>query len=373
MDLILSEMKVPFLDVGAGYRELVPQMDDAIGRVLRSGWYIRGSEVAAFESDWASYCGAECAVGLGNGLDAIRLALAALGIGPGDEVIVPAHTFIATALAVTQVGATPVFADVDASTRNLDPAAAEAVITPRTRALLPVHLYGRPADMAELVSLASARGLEIVEDAAQAHGARWMGSRIGSHGRICCWSFYPGKNLGAFGDGGGVTTSDPAIADRIRAHANYGSRVKYQHEFKGLNSRLDEIQAAVLGVKLRVLEDWNQRRTAIARRYLDELSGVGGLTLPPADEPDIASSWHLFVVEHPNRDGLLAGLRQHGVECQIHYPLACHRQAAYDQDQRLPVSERLAATVLSLPIGPHLEDDDVSRVIEITRRVASGL
>ena len=243
-------MKIPFLDLSAAYRELKTEINAAVSRVLESGWYILGPEVEAFESEWAAYCEAKHAVGLANGLDALTLALRALDIGPGDEVIVPSNTYIATWLAVTGVGATPVPVEPDVATHNIDPARIEAAITSRTRALLPVHLYGQPADMDPILDIASRHGLRVIEDAAQAHGARYKGKRIGAHGDIVCWSFYPGKNLGALGDAGAITTNDTALAERVALLRNYGSRQKYVNEEAGVNSRLDPIQAAVLRVKL---------------------------------------------------------------------------------------------------------------------------
>ena len=249
------------------YRELKPEIDAAVSRVLESGWYILGPEVEAFEAEWAAYCDAKHAVGLANGLDALTLALRALDIGPGDEVIVPSNTYIATWLAVSGVGATPVPVEPDEATHNIDPARIEAAITSRTRALLPVHLYGQPADMDPILDIAKRHGLRVIEDAAQAHGARYKGKRIGAHGDIVCWSFYPGKNLGALGDAGAITTNDTALAERVALLRNYGSRQKYVNEEAGVNSRLDPIQAAVLRVKLGVLDEWTERRRAVATAY----------------------------------------------------------------------------------------------------------
>ena len=267
-------MKVPFLDLRAAYLELKPEIDAAIARVLDSGWYILGPEVEAFEAEWAEYCGASHAVGVGNGMDALTLALRALQIGPGDEVIVPSNTYIATWLAVSAVGATPVPVEPDLATYNIDPALIPAAITPRTKALLPVHLYGQPADLDPILAIARQHNLAVVEDAAQAHGARYKGCRIGAHGDVVCWSFYPGKNLGALGDAGAVTTNRADLADRIRVLRNYGSREKYVNELQGVNSRIDPIQAAVLRVKLKVLDEWNARRCRIAALYSQELASL---------------------------------------------------------------------------------------------------
>lgn len=357
-------MQIPFLDVGAAYRELKPEIDAAISRVLDSGWYILGPEVDAFEAEYAAYCEAEHAIGVANGLDALHLALLAMGVGPGDEVIVPSNTYIATWLAVSQCGATPVPVEPVEATYNIDPARIEAAITPATRVILPVHLYGQPADLDPILAIARQHGLRVLEDAAQAHGARYKGRRIGAHGDAVAWSFYPGKNLGALGDGGAVTTNDPELADRIRVLRNYGSRVKYVNEVKGFNSRLDPIQAAVLRVKLRVLDEWNARRSGIAQRYLEGLAG-SGLVLPQV--PEWAEPvWHLFVVRHPQRDALVKRLNEAGVGTLIHYPVPPHLQGAYAEMGfgvgAFPVAERMADEVLSLPIGPHLSATSIEPI-----------
>jgi dTDP-4-amino-4,6-dideoxygalactose transaminase len=363
-------MKIPFLDLGAATRELRADIDTAVTRVLDSGWYILGPEVLQFEAAWASYCETTHAVGLANGLDALTLALRALDVGPGDEVIVPSHTFIATWLAVSAVGATLVPVEPDPHTCNIDPALIEAAITARTKVIIPVHLYGQPADMQSIVPLARKHGLKILEDAAQAHGARIAGQRIGGHGDIVAWSFYPGKNLGALGDSGAVTTNDAALADRVRLLRNYGSRKKYENLESGANSRLDPLQAAILGVKLGVLDSWNMRRTSIAAQYIDGLRDTA-LTLPQV--PDWADPvWHLFVIQHKNRDTLQAHLARAEVETLIHYPIAAHEQQAYASlglaSEALPLAHRLARNVLSLPIGPQMSDAAVTRVIEVIRR-----
>ena len=366
---LLAEMTVPFLDLRAAYLELKEELDDAYQRVMASGWYILGEEVERFEAEFAAYCGAEYCIGVGSGLDALHLSLRALGIGPGEEVIVPSHTYIATWLAVSQVGATPVPAEPDARTYNIDPSRIEAAITPRTKAILPVHLYGQAADLDPIVDLARRRGLEVIEDAAQAHGARYQGRRIGGYGKAVAWSFYPGKNLGALGDAGAVTTNDAGIADRIRALRNYGSRHKYRNELKGYNSRLDPLQAALLRVKLRHLDDWNERRKALAAQYLVGLAECG-LTLPAV--PDWADPvWHLFVVRHPRRDALQLRLGEAGIGTLIHYPIPPHRQPAYADagfgGDALPLASRLADEVLSLPLGPQLAEAQAARVIDAVR------
>lgn len=362
-------MRIPFLDLRAAYLELKPEIDTAIARVLDSGWYILGEEVEAFEAEWASYCGASHAVGVANGLDALHLALLAMGVGPGDEVIVPSNTYIATWLAVSQCGARPVPVEPVESTFNIDPSLIEAAITPRTKVILPVHLYGQPADLDPILVIARKHGLRVLEDAAQAHGARYKGQRIGAHGDVVAWSFYPGKNLGALGDGGAVTTNDPYIADRIRVLRNYGSRVKYVNEVRGVNSRLDPIQAAVLRVKVRYLDAWNDRRNHIAHAYLQGLnSTVFGLPhVPEWAHP----AWHLFVIRYRERDALQKRLAEAGIATMVHYPIPPYKQlayayAAYDQ-AKYPLATAIADEVLSLPIGPQCSIENVANVIGVLR------
>jgi dTDP-4-amino-4,6-dideoxygalactose transaminase len=364
-------MQIPFLDVGAAYKELKPEIDAAIARVLDSGWYILGPEVEAFEAEWATYCEAQYAVGVANGLDALQLALRAMGVGPGDEVIVPSNTYIATWLAVSQCGATPVPVEPVEATYNIDPALIEAAITPSTKVILPVHLYGQPADLDPILSIARKHGLRVLEDAAQAHGARYKRRRIGAHGDAVAWSFYPGKNLGALGDGGAVTTNDPDIAERLTVLRNYGSKVKYVNEVKGYNSRLDPIQAAVLRVKVHFLDVWNERRKRIANHYLQELKETG-LKLPFV--PDWAEHvWHLFVVRHQQRETVQKELGKAGVSTLIHYPIPPHKQEAYARGamskDAYPLSSNLANEVLSLPIGPQLDITSVEQVICATLKV----
>ena len=365
-------MKVPFLDVGAAYHEIQSELEAAILTSLRSGWYIGGEDVDAFEQEFAAYTGTKHCVGVANGLDALHLALLAMEIGAGDEVIVPSNTYIATWLAVSQCEATPVPVEPVESTYNLDPGRIEAAITPRTKAILPVHLYGQPADLDPVMALASKHGLRVLEDAAQAHGARYKGKRIGGHGDVVSWSFYPGKNLGALGDAGAITTNDPKIADRIRVMRNYGSRVKYVNEIQGYNSRLDPVQAAALRVKLKYLDDWNRRRANIAARYISALQGTG-LILP--DVPAWAEpAWHLYVVQHPHRDRLQKSLNDAGIGTLIHYPIPPHMQQAYAGSGfvagQFAIAERMANQLLSLPLGPQLCDSDVDRVIEVLQDTA---
>ena len=359
-------MSVPFLDLRAAYLELKDEIDTAVAAVLDGGWYIGGEPIERFESEFATYCEAAHCVGTGNGLDALILALEALEIGPGDEVIVPSHTFIATWLAVSRSGATPVPVEPDPVTRNIEPALIEAAITPRTKAIMPVHLYGLPADLDPILATAASHGLKVIEDAAQAHGARYRGKRIGAHGDVVCWSFYPGKNLGAMGDGGAVTTDDETLAKRIREIGNYGSSAKYVHARQGVNSRLDTLQAAVLSVKLRHLDDWNDRRCAIADFYCETLAS-SGLKLPA--RPNWAEQvWHLFVVESDRREALQSALGAKDIGSLIHYPKACHLQGAYRElalpAGSFPLAEKLAATVVSLPIGPQLATEDARLVAD---------
>ncbi|MHB1261147.1 MAG: DegT/DnrJ/EryC1/StrS family aminotransferase [Thermoplasmatota archaeon] len=356
---------VPFLDVAAGYREQKADIDQAFQRVMAAGRFILGPELEAFEREFATAHDTRHAIGVGNGLDALVLALRALGVGPGDRVLVPGHTFIATWLAVSYAGAEPVPVDVDLATYNMDVAATRRAIGPGVRAILPVHLYGQPADMTGLRGLADEHDLALVEDAAQAHGARVQGRPVGGLGDVSCFSFYPGKNLGAFGDGGAVLTNDDDLADRVRTLRNYGSRRKYDHEALGVNSRLDEMQAAFLRVRLRKLTDWNANRAHIAKTYLDALADAPGLVLPsvPAGLDPV---WHLFVVRHAQRDQLQRLLLEAGIETLVHYPVPPHHAGAYAGRRwpDLPSSELAARTVLSLPIGPHMDTSQVQWVVQ---------
>jgi dTDP-4-amino-4,6-dideoxygalactose transaminase len=363
-------MSVAFLDLEAAYREIKSEIDEAIHRALSSATYILGPEVDGFEEEFAQYCDASYAVSVGSGLDALRLALLALDVGPGDEILVPSNTFIATWLAVSQCGAIPVPVEPHETTHNIDPSQIEYAITGRTKVIIPVHLYGQPADLDPILAVARKYGLRVLEDASQAVGARYKGRRIGGHGDAVAWSFYPSKNLGACGDGGAVTTNDSRTADRIRVLRNYGSREKYVNEVKGFNSRLDPIQAALLRVKLRHLDDWNERRRILAEMYVQDLQQTQ-LTLP--EVPDWAQPvWHLFVVRSAARDQLRARLSHEDISTMIHYPIPPHKQAAYENEigphLRLATTERLADEVLSLPIGPHLAVDHVRTVVDAIRR-----
>ena len=360
-------MNVPFLDMRSPYRELQAEMDAAYKRVMESGWYILGEEVEAFEREFAAYCGVKHCVGLGNGLEALHLILRAYGIGPGDEVIVPANTYIATWLAISYAGATPIPVEPDRRTYNLDPELIEQAITSKTRAILPVHLYGQPADMDPICIIARRHGLKVIEDAAQAHGATYKGRRAGALGDAAGWSFYPGKNLGAQGDAGGITTNDDELAERVRVLRNYGSRVKYYNEVKGYNSRLDPLQAAFLRVKLPHLDEWNARRKSIAANYMKALTNTEGIDLPFV--PDGTDpSWHLFVVRHPERDAFQRHLTEAGIGTLIHYPVPPHLSNAYMEMGckvgDFPITEKMAQTVLSLPVGPHLQAEQMQAVIQ---------
>ena len=364
-------MRVPFLDVGATYLELKEELDAAVSRVLSSGWYLLGAEIAAFEEEFAAHVGVKHCIGVGNGLDALHLALRAMNVGSGDEVIVPSNTYIATWLAVSYAGATPVPVEPDLRTYNLDPALIEAAITPRTRAILPVHLYGQPANMDPICEIAQRYGLWVLEDAAQAQGARYRGRHVGGVGHAAGWSFYPAKNLGAFGDAGAVTTNDDGLADRLRELRNYGSKVKYVNEERGFNSRLDEIQAAVLRVKLRHLDAWNDRRRRIAAQYLDLLHQTD-LVLPWVE------TWRgprVAFVRCPKSAARPADarLQEAGIGVQIHYPIPPHLQAAYRDLDRprgsFPVSEMIHQEALSLPIGPHLDEAQAASVVATLKEV----
>jgi len=359
---------IPFLDLKQPYSELKEELDCAYQRVMNSGWYIHGTELKAFESEFADYCNVKYCIGVGNGLDALHLILRAMDIGEDDEVIVPSNTFIATWLAVSYAGATPVPVEPDEKTYNIDPSKIEAAITEKTKAIMPVHLYGQPADMDPILKIAARHHLRVIEDAAQAHGARYKGKRTGSLGDAAGFSFYPGKNLGAFGDGGAVTTNDSIIAERICQLKNYGSQRKYIHGIKGFNSRLDELQAAFLRVKLRHLDEWNARRCKLADCYRRCLDGVD-IDLPKILS-GLESIFHLFVIRTTHRDTLQNALKEAGIETLIHYPIPPHKQGAYKSIQNfsLPIAESMSQEVLSLPMGPHLSSamaEEISRHIKL--------
>jgi dTDP-4-amino-4,6-dideoxygalactose transaminase len=401
-------MNIPFNDFASPYQELKAELDEAYARFMQSGWFVLGREVEAFEQEYAAYCGTKFCVGVGNCLDAMHLVLRAWNIGLGDEVIVPSNTYIATWLAISHAGATPVPVEPDPRTYNLDPALVEAAITPRTKAIMPVHLYGQTADMDPILEIARRYKLKVVEDAAQAQGARYKGRRAGSLGNAAGFSFYPTKNLGAFGDAGAVITDDAELADRVRTLRNYGSKKRYYNEVIGYNSRLDELQAAFLRVKLRHLDEWNERRSKIAAIYLHELSdlssqlfSVSGFQLLPTVPSWATPVWHLFVIRHPQREALQKKLTEAGIGTLIHYPVPPHRSGAYAgpvksapilhradlrppssdvgspviSGQRsgsplasgqwsFPIAEQLANTVLSLPIGPHIRKEEAGQIAD---------
>lgn len=359
-------MKIPFLDLKAPYLELKDELDAAYRRVMESSWFILGKEVEAFEREFAAYCGVRHCIGVGNGLDALHLILRAYDIGEGDEIIVPANTYIATWLAVSYSGAVPVPVEPDEKTYNINPDFIGKAITKKTKAIIPVHLYGQPADMDSINDIAKKYGLKVIEDAAQAHGAKYKGRRAGGLGDAAGFSFYPGKNLGAFGDSGAITTNDNELADKVKLLRNYGSRIKYYNEVKGFNSRLDELQAAFLRVKLKKLDKWNRRRSKIAVQYISGLKEMKDLMLPYV--PEWAEPvWHLFVVSNKERDKLQAYLTEAGIGTMIHYPIPPHLQEAYTdlgcRPGDFPVAERISKEVISLPMGPHLDEPGRASVI----------
>ncbi|HLH77277.1 MAG TPA: DegT/DnrJ/EryC1/StrS family aminotransferase [Candidatus Binataceae bacterium] len=363
--------RIKFVDLTLQYAAIQHEVDSAIAGVLRNGSFILGPAVRGFEEAFAAFLGVKHAIGVASGLDALRLGLASCGIGVGDEVIVPANTYIATALAVSGVGATPVLVDCLPDTFEIDSDKVEKALTPRTRAIIPVHLTGLAADMDQIVGIARRHGLVVVEDAAQAHGTLYHGRACGTIGRIGCFSFYPGKNLGAYGDGGAIVTDDPTLAEHALALRNYGQRAKYQHEVKGFNSRLDSLQAAVLNVKLAYLRGWNQRRVKHAAAYRDLLQGVGDLGFQRCPE-DSTHVYHLFIVTTDHRDELKKHLEAAGIETGVHYPIPIHMQPAYRdlgyREGDFPVTESLAARMLSLPMFPELEEVEIARVAEEIRR-----
>lgn len=365
-------MEVPFLNMQAPYRELQAELDSGWRRVMESGWYILGAEVEAFEREFAAYVGAKHCVGVGNGLEALHLILRAYGIGAGDEVIVPANTYIASWLAVSYAGASLVPVEPLEETCNLDPDRLESAVTARTKAVMAVHLYGQTAEMDAIRAVAGKHGFKVIEDAAQAHGARYHGKQAGSLGDAAGWSFYPGKNLGALGDAGAITTDDPVLAEKVRILRNYGSQVKYHNLYKGFNSRLDELQAALLRVRLKVLDEWNARRAQVAARYLDGLKDAG-LTLPVVPQ-GMEPNWHLFVVRSPKRDALQAHLKAQGIGTLIHYPVPPHLQPAYRElgllEGSFPITERIHREALSLPMGPHLTLEQVEAVVATIKTFA---
>lgn len=379
----MSDLNVPFQDFRAPYLELKEEFDAAYHRFMESGWLVLGKETTAFEEEYAAYCEASHCVGVANGLDALHLGLRAMAVGFGDEVIVPSNTYIATWLAVSQVGAVPVPVEPDPATYNIDPERIEEAITSKTKVILAVNLYGQPCDYDSIIAIARKHGLKVAIDNAQAHGALYKGRRVGGIADIECHSFYPSKNLGAYGEAGAITTHDADLADKVRVLRNYGSRVRYHNEVQGYNSRIDELQAAFLRVKLRHLDEWNARRVAIAEQYLTLLAphvpSLSAIHNPqstivlPSIPPWAKPVWHLFVIRHPQRDGLQKFLADQGIQTLVHYPIPPHLSGAYGDLRpptsdlwNLPLAESIAATVLSLPIGPHtagVEVDEVCRVV----------
>jgi len=355
---------ISFLDLKNINLDIKVELQAALEKVIDSGWYVNGPELENFEAEYANYIGAKHCIGVGNGLDALTLVLRAVGIGPGDEVLVPSNTYIATWLAVTQVGATPVPVEPDPQTYNIDPNRLEAATTSRTRAIIPVHLYGQPANMSPILEFARQHHLFVLEDAAQAQGALYKGQHVGAIGGAAAWSFYPGKNLGALGDAGAITTNDDQLAQTLRALRNYGSHKKYVHELQGVNSRLDEMQAAMLRVKLRHLDISNTVRQKIATHYTNGLQGVEIPVVLNGTSP----VWHLYVIQHERRDALQQALNEKGIQTLIHYPLPPHLQGAYKDNGwakgAFPISESIHEHVLSLPIGPHLTLDQEQQVID---------
>ena len=366
-------MKIPLLDMNSPYQELKAELDVAYHRVMDSGWYILGEEVEAFEIEFAAYCGVKHCIGVGNGLEALHLILCAYEIGTGDEVIVPANTYIATWLAVSYCGATPIPVEPDIRVYNLDPQRIEASITPHTKAILPVHLYGQAAEMDPIIQIAQHYHLKVIEDAAQAQGAQYQNRMTGSLGDAAGFSFYPAKNLGAYGDAGAIVTNDDQLAEKVKSLRNYGSKVKYYNEVKGYNSRLDPIQAAFLRVKLKHLDEWNERRRQIAASYLASMADIPGLVLPYVPEWS-QPIWHQFIIRHHHRNSIQAALQQAGIGTLIHYPVPPHLSDAYTEygwkEGDFPITEEIAQTVLSIPMGPHLKPENIE---EVTGQIKSAL
>lgn len=363
MSPMQNKMTVPFVDLKAQHDLLEQELNEAIQRVMTRSWFILGEELEAFEAEFATYCGVKHCVGVGSGTEALHLALLACGIGVGHEVITVSHSFIATALAVAWTGATPVFVDIDSDSYTIDPAQIAHAITPKTRAILPVHLYGQCADMDPILAVAAEHNLYVVEDAAQAHGALYKGNKAGSLGHLGCFSFYPAKNLGACGDAGAVVTRDLQLDRKLRSLRNYGQSSKYHHETMGFNSRLDELQAAILLTKLPHLDTWNDSRVNAGERYRSTLEKR---FCPPKMKVGCVPNYHLFVIQSDDRDGLQQHLRRHSIETLIHYPVPIHKQAVFSElphrNCDLPITECLAQRVLSLPLFPTISEDQLAHV-----------
>lgn len=363
----MKKMKIPFVSFEKMHSEISDEIEEKFKTVYKKNWFIHGEEDTAFEQEFAEFCNTKYCVGCGNGLDAIFLILKALGIGEGDEVIVPSNTFIATALAVSYTGATPVLVEPKIKTYTLDPEKIEEKVTEKTKAIIAVHLYGRAADMDEISQIAKRHGLKIIEDAAQAHGALYKGKRVGSLGDAAAFSFYPGKNLGALGDGGAVTTDDKTLADKVRALGNYGAKIKYHHKYLGNNSRLDELQAGFLRVKLKYLEKWNQERNDIAEKYFAGIKNKA-ILLPLPNNKEYHNVWHLFVIRSENRDQLERYLGEKGIGTAKHYPIPIHKQEGYAEEvisqQCLPIAEEISRTVLSIPMYYGMKEEEIQYVID---------
>lgn len=357
-------MKIEYSNFRKMHEPLKDELLKCYAEVYDNQWFIRGKKLEQFELEFAAYCGAKYCIGVGNGLDALQMLLRAYNIGPGDEVLVPSNTFIATVLAISYVGATPIFVEPDKDTLLIDPENIEEKINEHTRAIMVVHLYGRLADMERINTIATKHNLKVIEDAAQAHGAEWNGKKVGNWGDAAAFSFYPGKNLGAFGDAGAIVTNDEEIAQKVRALGNYGSEVKYKHDYKGVNSRLDEIQAAVLSVKLKYLDVWTKERQRIAQMYYAGISN-SKLKLPVYTEQNV---YHIFPVLSADRDALQAYLLEKGIQTLIHYPTAIHLQGAYSdlgyQPGDFPIAEEICAYELSIPLYPGMTDEEIRYVIE---------
>ncbi|MDB5239106.1 MAG: WecE [Candidatus Parcubacteria bacterium] len=355
-------MKISFNRLNGSSQEENARVAAAMKRVADSGHYVLGPEVKAFEASFAGYIGTKDAIGVANGLEALQVALLALGIGPGDEVITTPISAVATALAITAVGAKPIFVDID-DFYHIDMQKIEDAMTPKTRAVIPVHLYGQPIDMDQLMKLAKDRGIQVIEDCCQAHGAAFGGKKVGSFGVFGCFSFYPTKNLGGIGDGGIITTSDPALSEKCRALRNYGQKNRYEHETRGINSRLDELQAAILSVKLKSLDTNNARRAEIAAKYMKSLKNIPGITLPKIRK-NVSHAFHLFVIEAEKRDGLQSLLKDAGIDTLIHYPIPIHKQKCFAEYNalRLPVAEDKVKHILSLPMHPYLQDAEIDYI-----------
>jgi len=368
------EQKIPYLDLAAQMRPLRAEIEAALAQALDKCTFCLGPDVAAFEAEFAAFCGVKHCVGVNSGTSALHLAMRLLNIGPGDEVITTPYTFVATSWAISYVGAKPVYVDIEDATFNLNPELVEKAVTSRTRAILPVHLYGQPCALDELLAIANKRGLALVEDAAQAHGALYKGRRVGGLGQIGCFSFYPGKNLGAYGEGGALVTNDGAFAARARALREHGSSVRYYHDEIGYNYRMEGFQGAVLRVKLKHLNRWVEERRRVARRYTELLADTP-LKLP-VEAQGVQSAWHLYVVRHPRRDELKKHLEEHGIGCALHYPLPLHVQKCYAhlgyKAGDFPVAEKAARECLSLPIYPEMTDEQVKRVAEVIRDFFKG-